>query len=70
MKITQGVRDFAANGMAQMSGSFNTVMMHLVEHATGKSAQGHMIKIYINAPVIAALFDDAFNLVRTELAPA
>lgn len=47
-----------------------TIMMHLVERATGKSAHGHMVKISVNAPVIAAIFDDAFKLVRTEVTPA
>lgn len=41
-----------------------TMMMHLVERATGRTAEGYMVKIAANSPVIAAVFDDAFKLAR------
>lgn len=41
-----------------------TIMMHLVEHATHAPAKDFMISIASTAAVLAAVFDDAFQLVR------
>lgn len=45
-----------------------TILMHVVEHASGRHAEGHMLAITFNAPVVAAVLDDGVKFAREKLA--